>query len=68
MAVFQRELTATRPWGAPARGDMGMLGNPQRLEAACFRFPGQFVNRDRIVSSEHANANVHGVSPLLSCS
>src|SRR2546428_792712 len=54
MAVFQGQLTAARPWGAPVRGDVGMLGNPQRLEAACFCFTGQFVNRDRIVSSNNA--------------
>src|SRR5215471_16016451 len=34
MAILERQLAATRPWGTSAGRDMGVLGDPQRFKAA----------------------------------
>ena len=59
------ERLAARERRAPAGGDVGVLRNEQRLEAALLGRARQLVGPDRIVGGEHADSEIHGSLLLL---
>jgi hypothetical protein len=42
---------------------MGVLGNPQRLEATGLCLAGEVVDAHGVISGKDANTKVHGQSP-----
>src|SRR5438445_4863286 len=61
--VVSREGAPARPGAAPARGDVRVLREPHRLEAALLERPGELVGGNRVLGRKHDDAVVHE-SPL----
>ena len=58
-AVLLGQLGSAGPRRAPARRDVGVLGDPERLEAAGLQLGRQAVGADRQVGREDQGADVH---------
>ncbi|MEZ5321010.1 MAG: hypothetical protein R2698_02810 [Microthrixaceae bacterium] len=62
-AVLLRELVLARGgWGDPGLGDVGVLGQVERLEAAGLRLHRQLVGPHRPIGGEHRDAETHRVT------
>jgi hypothetical protein len=57
--ILLRQVTTARPRGLPARRDMRVLGQEQRLEAALFQCGGQLVHSDAVIGGEDEDADMH---------
>src|SRR5262245_5264976 len=54
--IVFRQVGTTWPRAAPAGGDMGVLWEPDRLEAALFASASEIIRSHRIISSKHSDA------------
>ncbi len=61
MPVVLRELGAARPWALPARGDVRVLGDPQRLETRLLDEGRELGHRDRVVGGKDGDAEFHAL-------
>src|SRR5439155_15100448 len=57
--VLLRQVTATRPGTLAARGDVRVLGHPERLEPALLQLARELVRPHRVVRREHRHPDVH---------
>ena len=57
--VVLGQLRAPRPWRQPARRDVRVLGDPQRLEAKLFRRGRQLGHRDRVFGGKDRDSELH---------
>src|SRR5215471_8725755 len=61
--VLLGQRPPSREGAAPAGGDVGVLGDEERLELARLQLARQVVGPDGAISGENADANVHGEPP-----
>ena len=64
VAVLHRELAAGRVRRLAARGDVGVLGNEERLEAVLLDQTRQLIRLGRVVGGECEDADLHAVGIL----
>ncbi len=60
--VLARQIGPAGPRALAARRDMGVLGQPDRLEAARFELTRELVGLYGVVRGEHGDAVLHGLS------
>jgi len=65
VVVSLRQVAALRPGRGARQGDVAVLGQPERLEAAILQRPRQLGRRNRVVRDEHGDADVHDSAPPL---
>ncbi len=63
LGVVPRQLSPAGPRGAPAGGDVGVLREEERFEAALLHGPGQFRGSDGVVGGGHGDAELHMPPP-----